>query len=150
MPSHGSAEPPGFGAQVPAGPRRAVHWFLLVFAITGVAHLEAWPFTGFRLFSEVRTSLREGWQIVAVDSEGDEHDVHLDDLPVAYRNTSRLIPGLAGRTPAEREEVCDAWAAPLRDDGDDVAGIRVYAVTASVRPDGPPPTLVLTYECGRP
>jgi hypothetical protein len=127
-----------------------VHWFLLVFAVTGLAHLELWPFTGFRLFSELRPSVRESWAVVAVDPSGDEHTILLHDLPVAYRNTSRLLQGFDHRSPASRDRVCDAWAEPLREAGRKVARIRIYAVSASVRPDGPPPTRHLAYECGTP
>jgi hypothetical protein len=125
-----------------------VHWFLLVFAITGLAHIELWPFTGFRLFSELRPSVRESWQIVALDPAGEEHAVVLHDLPVAYRNTVRLLIGFDHRSPASRDSVCDAWAEPLRESGQEVVRIRVYAVAASVRPHGPPPTRHVAYECG--
>ena len=128
--------------------RRAVHWFLLVFAITGVAHLELWPFTGFRLFSELRPSVRESWAIVAVDRAGDEHGVALHELPVAYRNTAKILLGFDHRSPQSRDAVCDAWATPLREAGHDVARIRIYAVTAGVRPGSPPPHRALAYECG--
>jgi hypothetical protein len=134
--------------EVPPRVRRAVHWFLLVFAITGVAHLELWPFTGFRLFSELRTAEREGWALVAVDPHGEEHPIDLADLPVAYRNTARLVDGFEDRSRAERDEVCDAWAEAVRDAGGAVDHVRIYAVVASVRPDGPPPRRALAYECG--
>lgn len=133
---------------VAPGVRRAVLGFLAAFALTGVAHLELWPFTGFRLFSEVRTAEREGWAIVAVDPAGVEHDVRLADLPVAYRNTARQIDGFDDRTPQERDEVCDAWADAVRERGQEVDHVRIYAVVASVRPDGPPPQRTLAYECG--
>ena len=138
----------GADEAVPPRVRRAVHWFLLVFAITGVAHLELWPFTGFRLFSERRTAEREGWALVAVDPHGDERGIRLADLPVAYRNTARLVDGFDGRTEAERDAVCDAWADAVRDSGREVDHVRIYAVVASVRPDGPPPVRTLAYECG--
>ncbi len=136
------------GSAVSPRVRRAVHWFLLVFAITGVAHLELWPFTGFRLFSELRTAERAGWAIVAVDAEGEEDGIDLADLPVGFRNTARLIDGFARRTPEQRDEICDAWAAAARDGGQDVDHLRIYAVRASVRPDGPPPVRTLAYACG--
>lgn len=128
--------------------RRAVHWFLLVLAITGVAHLEVWPFTGFRLFSELRSAERQGWQLVAVDDDGEEQLIRLSELPVAYRNTARLVDGFDGRSEAERDDVCDAWAEAVRDAGGEVEYVRIYLVEASVRPDGPPPTRTLSYECG--
>lgn len=137
---------------VPAGVsprlRRVVHLFLLVFALAGVAHVELWPFTGFRLFSELRGSEQAAWSIAAVDAAGAEQTIELHDLPVAYRNTSKLLEGFDHRSAASRDAVCDAWAAPLRTAGQEVVRVRVYALTISVRPDGPPPRRRLAYECG--
>ena len=92
--------------------------------------------------------MRESWEIVAVDPSGAEHAVVLHDLPVAYRNTARILQGFDHRSPASRDDVCDAWAVPLRESGQEVVRLRVYAVSASVRPDGPPPTRHVAYECG--
>jgi hypothetical protein len=128
--------------------RRALHAFLLVFAVCGLAHLELWPFTGFRLFSEVRPAERQSWELVAVDPDGGAHPIVLHDLPVAYRNTAKLLLGFPHRSAASRDAVCDAWAAPLEIGGQAVAEVRVYEVTASVRPHGPPPQRHLAYECG--
>jgi hypothetical protein len=128
--------------------RRTVHVFLLVFALAGVAHLELWPFTGFRLFSELRGSERTAWSIAAVDLTGAEHTIELHDLPVAYRNTSKLLEGFDHRSPASRDAVCDAWAEPMRKAGHEVARVRVYELTISVRPGGPPARRRLAYECG--
>ncbi len=147
MPPLGSAKPPGSGDPVSARTRRAVHWFLLVFAIAGVAHLELWPFTGFRLFSELRPRLREGWELVAVDQDGAEHGIDLQHLPIAYRNTTRVLPGLVEGSRAEQQDACRAWAVPVREAGDEVVGIRVYAVIDDVRPDGAATQRTLAFEC---
>jgi hypothetical protein len=125
-----------------------VHAFLLVFAVTGVAHLEVLPFSGFRLFAEVRTEERVAWEIVAIDEEGGEIPIVLDDLPLGYRQSWRLIRGLADRPAADRDEICDAWTVPLREDGHDIAKVRVLRVKASVRPGAPPPERTVAVECG--
>lgn len=125
-----------------------VHVFLLVFAVTGLATLELFPFSGFRLFAERRPEVRESWQLRAVDPDGAETSIRLDDLPLGYRNTSGLLRGFEDLSGAEQDAVCDAWAQPLRDAGTAVQVVRVYAVRASVRPDGPPPARSLAYECG--
>jgi hypothetical protein len=130
--------------------RRAVHVFLLLVALCGLAHREVWPLTGFRLFSEVRTRQREGWALSTVDSHGVEHVLHLSELPVGYRNTTKLIPGMADRSGAERDAICRAWADPLRARGDDVDYVRVYAVVEDAFPHGRPTVRTLTYgRCGR-
>jgi hypothetical protein len=125
-----------------------VHVFLAVFVVTGVAHQEVWPFTGFRLFSELRPAVVDTWQVVAVEGGGDEVLVRLSALPVAYRTTARQIDDFANLTADERDDVCDAWVSPLRRDGVDVAKVRVYSKRIDVRPDGQPPARRLVYECG--
>jgi hypothetical protein len=127
-----------------------VHAFLLVFAITGVAHLELFPFSGFRLFSELRGPERTSYQLRAVDAAGTESPIALGSLPLGFRQTTRLIPSMADMAPDERDDVCDGWAAPLRDAGEEVVSVRVYEVVASLQPDGPPPRRRRLYECGTP
>jgi len=130
--------------------RRVLHAFLLLFAVCGLAHLEVWPLTGFRLFSEVRTREREGWELTTVDARGHEHVLHLSYLPVGYRNTTKVIPGMAGRSAADRDAICRAWADPLRARGADVAYVRVYALVTDAFPHGRPTVRTLTYDrCGR-
>ena len=128
--------------------RRFVHAFLLVFAVTGIAHLEVLPFSGFRLFSEVRGPERTSWELHAVDGDGAEVPIVLDELPLAYRQSWRLIPGMAGMSAAERDELCDAWAQPLRERGVEVTTIRIYKTVDDVRPDGRPSERTLRFECG--
>jgi hypothetical protein len=127
-----------------------VYVFLAAFVLTSLAHLEAWPFTGFRLFSELRSSEVQLWRIAAVSSDGSESTVHLGELPVAYRTTNRVIDGFDAMTRRERDKVCDGWMVPLRERGDDVVGVRVYSSTRSVRPDAPAADAELAYECGTP
>ena len=134
---------------VSARTRWFVHALLLTFALTGVAHLELFPFSGFRLFSELRHAERESWQLRAVDEEGEETAIRLGDLPLGFRNTTTLLRGFDDLSARERDEVCDAWAEPQREGGTAVVGVRVYAVVESVRPDGPPAVRTLAYECGR-
>ena len=127
-----------------------VHAFLLVFAVCGLARLELFPFSGFRLFSAVRSAERQSWQLRAVDSSGDETPIRMGDLPLAYRNTTTLLRDFDELAPSERDPICAAWATPLREDGADVAVVRIYEVVTTLRPDAPPPQRRLAYECGRP
>jgi len=126
-----------------------VHAFLLVFAVCGLGRLEVFPFSGFRLFSAVRSVERHSWQIRAVDSEGTESAIVLHDLPVAYRNTTTLLRGFDELSSSERDPICAAWVTPRRDEGDDVAFVRIYEVVTTLRPDAPPPRRSVAYECGR-
>ena len=129
---------------VSRGTRRGVYGFLGVFAVLGLAHLEwFWPFTGFRLFSEVRPTERESWLITAVDAAGDESPVRLGDLPIAYRTTTRLLGGFDDMAENERDEVCAAWVQERAD----VVEVRIYSVVTRLRPDAPPPSRTLAYRC---
>ena len=128
--------------------RWGVYAFLLVFAVTGLGTFEVFPFSGFRLFAELRPAERESWQLRAVDASGAEAPIRLGELPVAYRNTTTLLLTFDDLSAAERDEVCDAWATPLREAGADVVGVRVYSVVDEVKPDHRPPRRTLAYECG--
>jgi hypothetical protein len=128
--------------------RRGVYAFLLVFTIAGIAHLELYPFSGFRLFSEVRGEARTSWELRAVDGRGQEIPIDVDRLPLGYRQAKRLIPTMDDLDAHERDELCDAWTTPLRESGVDVARLRIYRTVESVRPDGPPGVRELQYECG--
>lgn len=130
--------------------RSGVHWFLAVFLVGGLLHLELFPFSAFRLFSELRPAERQSWELRAVDQAGDEHPLDLAELPLAYRNSTKLLLDFPGLDANERDAICDGWAAPGRAAGEDIVRVHVYAVTESVRPDGPPPQRDLAYECGTP
>lgn len=124
--------------------RRGVYAFLGTFAVLGIAHLEwFWPFTGFRLFSELRSADRESWQIVAVDADGEESSVRLADLPVAFRNTTKLLDDFGSMDQDERDAICGAWV----EGRDGVVEVRIYAVVTRLRPDAPPPNRTLAYRC---
>jgi hypothetical protein len=129
---------------VSRGTRRGVYGFLGVFAVIGVVHLEwFWPFTGFRLFSELRPAERASWVITAVDERGDESTVQLSELPIAFRTTTRLLAGFDEMDQDQRDEVCAAWV----HERDDVVEVRIYAVVTRLRPDAPPPERTLAYRC---
>lgn len=136
------------GKMVSRWTRGCVYAFLLVFAVTGFAHLELFPFSGFRLFSEVRPAERHSWQLRAVDGDGIETEIHLSKLPRGIRHTTDLLGDFDDLSAAARDEICDAWTQPLRDDGAEVSVVRVYHVVVHVRPGGPPPRRTLSYECG--
>jgi len=125
-----------------------VHAFLAVFALTGIARLELFPFTGFRLFSEIRTDERESWQLRSVGVDGRETAIRLSELPLGYRSSTKLLLEFPHLDATRRDEICDGWSQSLRDRGVRVAEVRVYALVEGVRPDGPPPRRRLAYECG--
>ena len=136
------------GSMVSRWTRGCVYAFLLVFAVTGFAQFELFPFSAFRLFSEVRPDERHSWQLRAVDGDGIETEIHLSKLPRGTRHTTELLGGFDDLSAAARDEICDDWTQPLRDDGVEVSVVRVYHIVVHVRPDGPPTRRTLSYECG--
>ena len=143
MPEPATTERP-----VPTWTRRFVYGFLGALLVCGLASIEAWPFSAFKLFSAIRDGERESWQIVWVDPQDREDTISLYDLPVAYRNTTTLLREFESMSKDERNEVCDAWAQPLRERGRPVEHVRVYRRTTSLGDEPPPATRKLMWECG--
>jgi hypothetical protein len=135
-------------ADVPRWTRWFVHALLAVVVVCGLLRLELFPMSAFKLFSGVRHDQHESWQIRAVAGE-EETSIRLGELPVGFRNTSSILNDFDEMVAEERDAVCAAWADPLRADGQRIDVVRIYRVTTSVRPNGPPPTRELRWECGR-
>jgi hypothetical protein len=144
----GDALAPSEAGEPPVTRRHRIVAYGLVgiVAFCGLARIEAWPLSGFRLFSAVRHDTHESWSLRAVH-DGEEEPLSLADLPVAYRNTTRILHDFPDMSPAERDAVCNAWVDPLREDGQEIDELRIYLVTRSVKPGGPPPERDLMWEC---
>jgi hypothetical protein len=99
------------GSAMDAVPRRA-RWFvgvlLLVMAVPGVIGFEAWPLTGWRLFSLARDDSQTAWVLDAVDDRGDTQAVELEQLPLRYRHAEWPMAELPDASTARREAVCQA------------------------------------------
>jgi hypothetical protein len=132
---------------VPTWTRRFVYGFLAVLVVCGLAGIEAWPFSGFKLFSALRDDERVSWQIMGVDRAGDESTIVLSELPVAYRNTTTLLREFDDMSPDERDEVCEAWSRPRRERGEPLVRVRIYRKTTILGAETPPPERQLMWEC---
>lgn len=141
------AEPGIADHEVPAWTRRFVYGFLALLVLCGLAGIEAWPFSGFKLFSALRDDKRVSWQLVAVDPDGGESTIVLADLPVGFRNTTKLLGEFDDMSPDERDEVCEAWTRPHRERGEVITRVRIYEKTATLGADPPPPERELRWEC---
>lgn len=119
-------------SKVPARVRWFVWAFLTVFVFTGLAEVEAFPFTGWRLFSGLRHERNTSLAAMAVDSSGVETPFSFASLPPAYWWGTNLLTGFTRRSPADQAGICDAWAAGARAEGRDVAVIRIYEVVRIV------------------
>jgi hypothetical protein len=138
------------------GPSRAVRTFvaafLAAFAVCGLFGIEAWPLTGWRLFSQLRTDHQVSWRAFAVDGRGYEEAIRFEDLPRAYRNFPLVMRTFASLSPREQVAACRAWLAAARREMTVVGAVRIYRVDwyLSYRRgsgDGPAPARKLLYTC---
>jgi hypothetical protein len=122
------------GAAAEAGsapPRwtRTVGLVLLgLFVWFGAVGMEAWPFTGWHLFSTTREATESSWQAYAVEPSGDEVRVEWLDVPTAFRQTNRQL--------ADGERRCDGFVEAVRHLFPDLTAVRVYRVHDRLDPDG--------------
>ena len=136
----------------PAWTRWFVGLFLGAFVVCALAGIEAWPLTGWRLFSHLRHEHRTTWQAFAVDASGGETRVSFARLPAAYHGFTLIVSQFGSLPPGRRTENCRTWAAAVRTSGEDVATLRIYRLDWNLVPrkDGRPavpPTRTLELEC---
>ena len=101
---------------------------LSIFLLFGVVGLEAWPLTGWHLFSTTRSPTEASSQAYAVDASGDEVRVEWLDLPTAFRQTWRQLAGGEGR--------CEGFVEAVRTEFPDLTEVRVYRVHDHLDEDG--------------
>jgi hypothetical protein len=139
----------------PAPAPRWARWFvgvyLAVFVVCGVAGLEAWPFTGWRLFADARQARQPGFQAVTVDRAGRETPIPFRDLPVGYHGDVQVLKSFGGLPRDRQAAVCQAWAEAVRTRGGEVAEVRIYQtltdVSRRVGDRGAPPARTRRYTC---
>ncbi len=120
---------------------KAFVWgFLAVFALSGLLGIEAWPFSGFRLFSRVRTATVAGWEVTTVDAAGAEQPERFDG-----RSWLHVAEGMAGLPEKERLAVCRAWAIPGA--AGSVVEVRVYRTWTPLDASAPPARRELRAAC---
>ncbi|HVE47817.1 MAG TPA: hypothetical protein VNA57_13855 [Acidimicrobiales bacterium] len=143
--------------RLPLATRVFVYGFLGVFLVTGLAGVEAWPLTGWKLFSRARTDRQVGWEAVTVDGAGREHPVRLSALPRSYRGGPHLFSAYRRFSTERIEEACRALVGAVQErDRTDARSLRVYRRVRRSRL-GPgsrgraevvPVSRDLLYECG--
>jgi hypothetical protein len=145
-------------AASPSPPDQAPRWarwfvgaYLAVFVVCGVAGLEAWPLTGWRLFADARQARQPGFQAVTVDRAGRETPVPFADLPAGFHGDVQVLNGFAGLPRDRQAAVCQAWAEAVRDRGGEVVEVRIYQtvtdVSRRVGDRGAPPERALRFTC---
>jgi hypothetical protein len=132
--------------QIAARTRVFVYGFLALVLVCGLFALEYWPLTGWRLYHEPRKPTHPSWELALVDAAGDERTVTLYDLPVAYRNTERLLGRTAEVDPEQAARICAAWAEPFHTFDPDAEALRIYR-TRIVARSGAPLSRQLVQAC---
>ena len=97
-----------------------------MFLGTGLAGLEAWPLTGWKLYAARSTETRAEWRLAAVHADGTEEVVDFYRLPLRYREGSFGLKRVGHAGPGERQSICRAWQNVLQERGVDAAGVRIY------------------------
>ena len=98
--------------------------FTLAIVVCGTLSIEAWPFTGWRLFSHERRAVTASWAAATVDGRGRETLLQWERFPPADRHFLSIMSSFEHRTAAEQEAVCRTWARLQRRH----AGVRARAV----------------------
>jgi hypothetical protein len=131
------------------GARKGLTWGLVaVVTGCGLAGVEAWPLTGWRLFSERRGPMVTRLEARAVLLDGSEAPVPFGRLPHAYSGSVPVLRHMAAQRPEQREPACEAWAvATAMLTSTPVAEVRVYELADDLRDGSHEATLAWT--CAR-
>jgi hypothetical protein len=112
--------------------------FLVAFvgavAVCGAFSVEAWPLTGFRLFSRERHELATGWMATSVNARGHETRIRFARFPPADGYFIAIMATYGQLSPDEQAATCRAWARLVRSHGASTAGgLRLYATKRHMR-----------------
>jgi hypothetical protein len=91
----------------------------------GLAELEAWPMTAWRLFSEQRTAEQSGWALETIDENGDVTGARLDDLPMGYRLAGWALGELPRSPSPDGTALCRVLLEEIRADRPEAQELRV-------------------------
>ena len=129
------ASTPDIGTERPQPwARPFVALLLTAFVTCGVLGIEAWPLSGFRLFSAPRNSVTTGWRMVAVRADGEQVPVNVSRLGAAYRGFGFVARSFDDLTMPEQAAVCEAWIRAAASIGIDAAAFRLVKVDQSLVP----------------
>jgi hypothetical protein len=129
-PPPGPPSPPG---RVPAWTRGFVALYLIAFLICGAFAIEAWPLTGWKLFSHPRSANLYGWRAYTFDSRGHETKIDFARFPRADRHLPLIMQTYAKLSRQRKDAVCRAWAGRQRGFGVQVSGVRIYRTHVLLR-----------------
>lgn len=110
--------------------RPFVYALILLFTTCALFGLEWWPFTGWRLFSHVRSATSASFVAVSLDRSGHEHPLDPGIQP-EMRPYARFVTRYSAYDPARQRALCETWARVAGRTGD-VQGVRIYRVERAV------------------
>ena len=113
---------------------------LAAFVTCGVLGIEAWPLSGFRLFSAPRSPLAAGWRLVALTVDGEQVPVNVSRFGAAYKGFGFVARSFDDLSSPERAAVCTVWLRAAASIGIDAVGLMLVKVEQWLRPrdrDGP-------------
>jgi hypothetical protein len=120
--------------RVPLGIKALMAAFLAAVVVCGAVVIEAWPLTGWRLFSHLRKPRQLGWQATTVSSTGKESRIRFATFPKSYRHLPLIMRDFALKSEAQQEGICRAWAAQVqRVTGQPVRQVRIYRTVVDLR-----------------
>jgi hypothetical protein len=104
------ADPDAAADGPPRSGRILVAVLLVLLLVPGLIGFDAWPLTGWRLFSVSRDAEQTRWVVEAVAADGGRRIVSLEELPLRYRHAEWPMAELPGASEARRDAVCEALA----------------------------------------
>jgi hypothetical protein len=93
---------------VPRSARWLVGVLFVLLLVPGLVGFDAWPLTGWRLFSLARDETQTLWVLEAADEAGSSRRVELEELPLRYRHAEWPMADLPGASTERRQAVCEA------------------------------------------
>ena len=106
--------------------RAGVLTVIAVILVFGVLEVEAWPITGWRLYSNTKGPTAGSYFAFRVAPDGSEHRVEYPRLPDAYSRVPYLLEKFDRFDAAEQEALCRAIAEAERDQGRATTAITIY------------------------
>jgi hypothetical protein len=124
---HGVDEPgePGEPDEAPRSARVFVAVLFVLLLVPGIIGFDAWPLTGWRLFSLSRDEDQTRWVLEAADSAGSRRVVSLEELPLRYRHAEWPMAELPGSSQARRDDVCRALLRAVVDVAPSTVGLAL-------------------------
>jgi len=135
----------------PTRPARAfVAVFLGVFILCGIARIEAWPFSSFRLFSTVRHEREVGWRYTVLTPAGGRA-MPWRELGPAYEGWVQMAGRFHRLSDERRLQVCRAYLQGARSYHRSVTALRISRVervlSHRVEDRSEDPTVTPVFEC---